>query len=136
VKVPRSRRDEFWIATIRRKQSASGGVEQGILISIAISVIAAHLRVSYHPPALPKISLKARSVVEVPVVSEEMAFPGMMIYRFNAPLYYANSDFFMQEVLRLVKNAKSQVKWLSPTLTPSRTLISPHRKCFCWSFSS
>jgi len=110
--VYRSRRDEFWIAAITAATVACVGVEPGILMAIAISVID-HLRVSYHPPTrLLKISQQTRSVVEVPVASEEMAFPGMMIYRFNAPLYYANSDFFMQEVLRLVKNAKSQVKWL------------------------
>jgi len=109
--VYRSRRDEFWIAAITAATVAFVGVEPGILMAIAISVID-HLRVSYRPPTrLLKISPQG-SVVEVPVASEEMAFPGMMIYRFNAPLYYANSDFFMQEVLRLVKNTRSQVKWL------------------------
>jgi MFS superfamily sulfate permease-like transporter len=51
-------------------------------------------------------------VIEVPVSSKEMAFPGMLVYRFEAPLYYANSEFFMNEILCLVKEAQPELRWL------------------------
>jgi sulfate permease, SulP family len=109
--VYRCRRDEFWIAVITCATVAFVGVEQGILVAIAISVID-HLRVSYHPPTrLLKISVERSGVEEVPVSSGEMALPGMLIYRFDAPLYYANAEFFMTEVLGLVQGSNSKVRW-------------------------
>lgn len=34
-----------------------------------------------------------------------------MIYRFEAPLYYANADFFMREVLGLIQNGGPTLRW-------------------------
>ena len=34
-----------------------------------------------------------------------------MIYRFEAPLYYANADFFMREVLELIQNGDPALRW-------------------------
>ena len=50
--------------------------------------------------------------MEVPVSSKAMAEPGLMVYRFEAPLYYANAEFFMNELLRLVEASDSAVRWL------------------------
>jgi MFS superfamily sulfate permease-like transporter len=108
----RLRREEFWIATLTAVTVALVGVKQGILVAVSISVID-HLRVSYHPPTrLLKISADYEAVIEVPVSSKEMAFPGMLVYRFEAPLYYANSEFFMNEILCLVKEAQPELRWL------------------------
>ena len=82
----------------------------GILIAVVISLID-HLRVSYHPPtSLLKLS-PAGEFVETPVASYTMALPGLMIYRFEAPLYYANADFFMREVLGLIHNGDPDLRW-------------------------
>jgi MFS superfamily sulfate permease-like transporter len=36
---------------------------------------------------------------------------GLIIYRFNRDLYYANSDRLHHEILKLVKNADTPLKW-------------------------
>jgi MFS superfamily sulfate permease-like transporter len=108
----RLRRDEFWIATLTAVTVAVVGVKQGILVAVAVSVID-HLRISYHPPTrLLKPSADYESVSEAPVSSNEMALPGMLIFRFEAPLYYANSDFFMNEILGLVQKSPTELRWL------------------------
>jgi high affinity sulfate transporter 1 len=111
----RRRRDEFWIATFTALTVAIVGVEQGILLAVAVSLID-HLRVSYRPPTrLLKVS-EAGDVTEFPVSSREMALPGLMIFRFEAPLYYANSEFFRTEVLQLVGTGETRVRWLTVRL--------------------
>ena len=106
----RLRRDEFWIAALTALTVVLVGVKQGILVAVVISLID-HVRVSYHPPtSLLKLS-PAGEFVETPVASYTMALPGLMIYRFEAPLYYANADFFMREVLRLIQNSDPALRW-------------------------
>jgi SulP family sulfate permease len=36
---------------------------------------------------------------------------GLIIYRFGAPLYFANATFFEEEVEKLVRQAATPVKW-------------------------
>jgi high affinity sulfate transporter 1 len=107
----RRRRDEFWIATTTAAAVAFVGVEQAILAAIAISVVD-HLRISYRPPTrLLKLS-DGGTIVAAPISSEAMALPGLLVYRFEAPIYYANANFFMTEVLRLVQATDYPVRWL------------------------
>jgi MFS superfamily sulfate permease-like transporter len=40
------------------------------------------------------------------------AAPGLLIYRFNHSLYYANTEQFSQEILGLVNRADPPVSWL------------------------
>lgn len=106
----RMRRDEFWIASLTVLTVVGVGVKQGILAAVVISLID-HLRVSYHPPtSLLKLS-PAGEFVETSVSSHTMALPGLMIYRFEAPLYYANADFFMKEILSLIQNSDPAPRW-------------------------
>ena len=107
----RKRRDEFWIAAATAMTVAFIGVEQGILVAIAISVVD-HLRVSYRPPNHLLGFSGSGEVVELPVTSETVALPGLLIYRFDAPLYYANAEFFLKQVLRIVKDANQKIRWL------------------------
>jgi sulfate permease, SulP family len=40
------------------------------------------------------------------------SFSGLMVYRFGAPLYFANATLFLDEVERLVTQATTPVRWL------------------------
>jgi MFS superfamily sulfate permease-like transporter len=85
-------------------------VEQGILLAVVFSMVD-HIRVSYRPPThLLKLSADG-AVVPVAVSTGEMALPGRMVYRFEAPLYHANAEFFMTEVRHLVRSASTPVRW-------------------------
>jgi MFS superfamily sulfate permease-like transporter len=44
-------------------------------------------------------------------VGADVSRPGLMICRLGAQLYYANAEFFMNEVLSFVRHAPSTLRW-------------------------
>ena len=38
--------------------------------------------------------------------------PGLIAYRFDAPLFFANADYFLSQVHELVVSAQTPVAWL------------------------
>jgi len=86
------------------------GVEQGILLAMALSLfrIVHH---SYRPhTAVLKQTLDAWHLN--PVVAGAITEPGMVIYRFGAPLFYANANPFSEEVRMLAASAPKPLHWL------------------------
>jgi SulP family sulfate permease len=71
------------------------GVEQGILLAMALSVII-HLRHSYRPHngVLLSIGLRAWEPVSESAPAPQFV-PALVLYRFNASLYYANGSRFV-----------------------------------------
>jgi MFS superfamily sulfate permease-like transporter len=48
----------------------------------------------------------------IPVqIDADGALPGLMICTVKTPLYYANAEFFMDEVLSVVRTAPSRPRW-------------------------
>ena len=45
----------------------------------------------------------------VPAAPDKLAAPGIIVYRFEANLFYANASFFVEEILRLVTTAKKPI---------------------------
>ena len=89
---------EFWVALITALVVIFIGVEQGILLAILLSIII-HTAHGYKP----RISLLSTDDVSgrlhsVPVSSHTQIVPGLMIYRFQHSMYYANAELFTQEV--------------------------------------
>ena len=104
------RRDEFLIAVLTALAVAFVGVKQGILLAIGISLVD-HIRRSYRPTTNLVVPAAGGAMEYFEPSSERMAVPGAMLYHFAAPLYYANAEFFMAEVLSTVHGASSQVRW-------------------------
>jgi len=104
------RRSEFWVALITTSMVVFVGVEQGILLAIALSLID-HTRRGYHP----KNALLKQGDSGVwkpqPVSSQVQAEPGLMIYRFTHSMYYANSQQLTEEVTRLANTAQPALRW-------------------------
>src|SRR5262249_51158371 len=48
----------------------------------------------------------------VPAAPDQFATPGVVVYRFEANLFYANASFFVEEILRLVTTAKKPIHGL------------------------
>jgi MFS superfamily sulfate permease-like transporter len=45
----------------------------------------------------------------VPAAPDQLAAPGIVVYRFEANLFYANANFFAEEILRLVTTTKTAI---------------------------
>jgi MFS superfamily sulfate permease-like transporter len=95
------RRDEFVVAAITAATVVLVGVLQGIIIAIVLSIID-HLRRSYRPPTAVLTSPTGDESGHWragEVSPDARTQPGLVVYRFSAPLYYANAEHFTEELL-------------------------------------
>jgi len=101
---------EFWVATATAGIVVFVGVEQGIIAAIILSLFA-HTRHGYRPSNT-LVALDDRGFRHsVPVENGAQFLPGLIIYRFNHSMYYANSDLFKSEVLNLTNGASPPISW-------------------------
>ena len=49
---------------------------------------------------------------------EARLVPGLVLYRWDAPLFFANADLFREHVLEIVDHAPPPVRWLAVTSEP------------------
>ena len=101
-KILRLRPDEFIVALVTALTVVLVGVEQGIVLAIIASVIS-HLRRSYHPNNN-MLTVDGARTRMVPVSPTTRSLPGLIVYRFNASLYYANANYFQEEVTSLLES--------------------------------
>ena len=87
------------------------GVEQGVILAIVLSVIA-HLRRSYSPNNAVLAAGEGHDWEPVPADAVPQAEPGLVVYRWGASLYFANSARFEEEVSALAEGDGSPVKWI------------------------
>ena len=104
------RRSEFWVALITTLMVVFVGVEQGILLAIALSLID-HTRRGYRPKNALVVPGESGTWHAQPVSTAAQAAPGLMIYRFTHSMYYANSQQLTEEVTRLVNSAQPPLRW-------------------------
>ncbi len=110
-KIYAQRKVEFWVALITALVVIFVGVEQGILLAIVLSLLM-HTRHGYKPKNSVLSVDDAGERHLVPVSTHAQITPGLMIYRFNHSMYYANAEHFSQEVLDLVNSADPPLTWL------------------------
>lgn len=110
-KIFAQRRAEFWVALITALTVVIVGVEQGILLAIALSLIE-HTRHGYRPKNAVLVLNAAGVRQPRPVATAAQAAPGLVIYRFTHSLYYANCQRFAEEVSLLANTAQPPLRWL------------------------
>jgi sulfate permease, SulP family len=103
-------RGEFLLALATAAAVPGIGVEQGILLAIALSLVR-HVRHSYRPHTMvlaPNAQGRWTPTAAKPGIETE---PGLIVYRFGADLFYANADRFVDEALALIDGAPAPVRW-------------------------
>lgn len=104
----RSRRQEFWVMTVTALAVIVLGVLPGVLISVAMSVFDFFLRSSKPPQALlGKIPGKS-GYYDLANHPDAKPLPGIAIFRFGAPLFYANHSVFEERVLELAADPNTR----------------------------
>jgi high affinity sulfate transporter 1 len=102
---------EFAVAVATGATVVVVGVEQGIILAIALSIVE-HISHSYRPhDTLLRITPTGRLEAS-PVARGTMAAAGLAIYRFGASLYYANVTRFTEEVLSVAETAHPPLRWM------------------------
>ena len=103
---------EFWLAVVTAFGVLTVGVLQGILVAVVLSLvnILYHLR---HPhDALLDDMNVAGGTIYRGVTDKETALtePGLIVYRFDAPLIFANAAFFTERLEDMITNARAGLK--------------------------
>jgi high affinity sulfate transporter 1 len=101
---------EFHLAIFTTVTVVALGVEQGILLAIALSLFR-HVRHSYRPHTMLFRPDAAGQWTLVPAVPGKETEPGLIVYRFGADLFYANQNRFIDEVRALIARAPTPVRW-------------------------
>jgi len=105
------RRSEFWVAAITALTVVVVGVQQGILLAIALSLIE-HTRYGYRPRNAVLVPGELGGREPRPVPSAAQAAPGLIIYRFTHSLYYANCRQLADEISFLADVTDPPLRWL------------------------
>lgn len=98
----RYRRSEFWMAMVTVAAVLGLGMLIGIVIAIILSLLAAVLRdASPHTAVLGQMpdTDTFRDISDHP---EAITFPGLLIYRFDAPLFFANAPMLRDDLIAKV----------------------------------
>jgi MFS superfamily sulfate permease-like transporter len=101
---------EFWLAVVTAATVALVGVEQGILLAVALSLLR-HVRHSYRPHTSVLAPDAAGRWLPTPAQPGAQSEPGLVVYRFGADLFYANAHRFSGEVCSLIEQAPAPVRW-------------------------
>jgi sulfate permease, SulP family len=101
---------EFELAALTAAVVVLVGVEQGILLAIALSLLR-HVRHSYRPHTAILFEHEGHWETK-PAVAGESSAPGLLIFQFGADLFYANAAKFVTEIRRLVSAAKPPIQHL------------------------
>jgi MFS superfamily sulfate permease-like transporter len=101
---------EFQLALVTAATVVALGVEQGILLAIALSLFR-HVRHSYRPHTTMLAPDATGRWISVPATPGKVTEPGLIVYRFGADLFYANQNRFADEVRALVAHAPGPIRW-------------------------
>jgi sulfate permease, SulP family len=103
---------EFWLAVVTAFGVLCIGVLQGILVAVVLSLISVLYHVARPHDALLDDVDAAGGTVYRGIDDKETALtePGLIVYRFDAPLVFANAAFFTERLEGLIANAGPGLK--------------------------
>jgi MFS superfamily sulfate permease-like transporter len=107
--IQRESPGEYALALMTAAVVVLVGVEQAIVLAMLLSLLRV-LHHSYHPQTGVLVANEHGWSEMKPAVAGAVTMPGLAIYRFGAPLFYANADRFSEEIRTLV--GANQVNWL------------------------
>ncbi|MEM5318084.1 SulP family inorganic anion transporter [Paraburkholderia sp. JHI869] len=111
VELFRLQRDEFVVALITACIVVFVDVQHGIIASVILSLID-HARYSYQLRTRVMTRTDSGHWVPHKVAPNLSAAPGIVVYRFEADLFYANAGRFLGEILNIVEQAHPPVRWV------------------------
>jgi SulP family sulfate permease len=104
------RRHEFAIALLTAAAVVVFGVEEGIALAVALSIID-HLRHTSHPRSSVLVKSPAGHWQPAQVLPGARTEEGLAVYRFGTSLYYANAARLVEDVMNIVAQG-GPLRWL------------------------
>jgi high affinity sulfate transporter 1 len=109
---------EFWVSMVCFVAVAGLGPVSGIGIAVAIALLE-FLWDAWRPHSAILGRVEGiRGFHDVSRHPEALQEPGLVLFRWDAPLFFANAEFFRQRALSAVEGAASPVRWLVVAAEP------------------
>ncbi len=110
-RIRAARFSEFVLAAITAVVVFTVGVEQGIVLAIVLSILEI-IRRAYSPSDFLVAVDSAGDTVYTAAEPGHRSLPGLLVFRFDAELFYANANRFVDDVQALMAAAPEKVRWL------------------------
>ncbi|MGA6936381.1 MAG: sulfate permease [Pseudolabrys sp.] len=109
---------EFWLSIVCFAGVAVLGVIPGIGLAIAIAIIE-FLWDGWRPhSAVLGRACGVKGYHDISRYPAARQIPGLVLFRWDAPLFFANAELFKERVLDTVANSPTRVRWLVVTAEP------------------
>jgi high affinity sulfate transporter 1 len=110
-RVARRRRSEFVIAVLTAVVVCAVGIEQGVVLAIVVSIIEV-IRRQYQPRDFVLAVSTTGELSYQKATSGNQTEPGLIVFRYDAALFYANANRFIDDIQSLIDAAPDRVRWL------------------------
>ncbi|RDH77283.1 solute carrier 26 family protein [Mycolicibacterium moriokaense] len=110
-RLARFRRSEFVLALATTASVVLFGVLYGVLVAIALSILDLLRRVARPHDAILGFVPGVAGMHDVDDYPAAAPVPGLVIYRYDAPLFFANAENFRQRALAAVDDHPGPVEW-------------------------
>jgi high affinity sulfate transporter 1 len=111
TRIRAARVSEFLIACVTAITVFGWGVEQGIILAIVLSILEL-VRRAYSPKDFLVGVTKEGAPTFAPAAPGSESLPGLLVFRFDARLFYANASLFVDDIRELIAAAPTPVRWL------------------------
>jgi high affinity sulfate transporter 1 len=117
-RIYRIQRWEFWLSMACFAGVAVFGAIPGIALAIVIAVIE-FLWDGWRPHSavLGRVD-RVKGYHDIARYPEARLIPGLVLFRWDAPLFFANAELFHERILDAVANSPTPVRWLVVTAEP------------------
>jgi high affinity sulfate transporter 1 len=118
IRIYRIQRWEFWLSIVCFVGVAVFGAIPGIGLAIVIAVIE-FLWDGWRPhSAVLGRAEGVKGYHDITRYADARQVPGLVLFRWDAPLFFANAELFKERVLKALKNAPTPTRWLVVAAEP------------------
>ncbi|OBB97782.1 SulP family inorganic anion transporter [Mycolicibacterium peregrinum] len=110
-RLARFRRSELVLAVATTVAVLGLGVLYGVLVAIALSLMDALRRIARPHDSILGYVPGIAGMHDVDDYPEAVSVPGLVVYRYDAPLFFANAEDFRERALAAVAEAHDPVEW-------------------------
>jgi MFS superfamily sulfate permease-like transporter len=110
-RIARRRQSEFVIALVTAVVVCAVGVEQGIVLAIVVSILEV-IRRHYKPKDFVVTVSPTGDESYAKALPGTQSDPGLIIFRYDSDLFYADANRFVDDVEALIDKAPDPVRWL------------------------
>ncbi len=118
IRLYKLRRDEFVMSIVCFLGVMLLGVIQGIFIAVGLALLAFIWRAWRPYDAVLGHVDGLKSYHDISRHPEAKRIPGLVLFRWDAPLFFANAEIFRDHIFRAVADAPTQTKWVVVAAEP------------------